>query len=320
MPAYKRKLSKGFRWYFLGQYLGRKYHSKAIYHTKAECLKAERKQLEKIDRKERFPNEMGLKDLITNRLDYLLENKSRDYYKENKRYFKKALAVWGDKNVENITKADVNQLISSESKRLKKAGRSNQKANSMLRSLKALFNFGMKVYDLDIKNPCLLDFLPIEIKLKKIPTDEEIEAVRGKLSVEELELFDFVDESGCRIMEAVRLISVDVNKDTVVLRTRKSKNSNLTPRIIPRPQCLKNLTNDGKVFKKWCSYPRFLENKVDWNWHNLRHRRASIWATNGMSIFEIMVRLGHQNMKTTMNYLQLLGFSHSLTNGNNLNF
>ena len=177
----------------------------------------------------------------------------------------------------------------------------------------------MKVYDLDIRNPCKLDFLPIEIKLKHIPTDTEIEAVRKLSNVEELALFDFVDETGCRINEAVRLIWEDVQKDTIVLRTRKSKNSNLTPLIIPRPECLKNLTNEGKVFNNWCSYPRFLEGKANWNWHNLRHRRASIWATNGMSIFEIMVRLGHQNMKTTMNYLQLLGFSHFLTNKKSLN-
>jgi integrase len=316
MGTYKRKLKKGWRWYFSGQYLGIKYHSKAIYHSKTECAKAERIKLQEMDRKQRFPNEMNLKDLMSNRLDYLLQNKSKDYYKENKRYFRKALAVWGDKDVDKISKADVNSLLSSEAKRLKRAGRSNQKANSMLRSLKALFNYGMKVYDLDLKNPCNLDFLPIEIKLKYIPTKDDIEAVRKMLSVEELALFDFVDETGCRINEAVRLLWSDINKDTVILRTRKSKNSNLTPRIIPRPECLKNLTNEGKVFKKWSAYPRFLEGKANWNWHNLRHRRASIWATNGMSIFEIMVRLGHQNMKTTMNYLQLLGFSHSITNGN----
>jgi hypothetical protein len=63
------------------------------------------------------------------------------------------------------------------------------------------------------------------------------------------------------------------------------------------------------------AYPRFLEDKINelkqkkWSWHNLRHRRASIWATNGLTTFEIMSRLGHSNLSTTMIYLQLLGFT-----------
>ncbi len=70
------------------------------------------------------------------------------------------------------------------------------------------------------------------------------------------------------------------------------------------------------VFNVWGDIPRFLEDKVKklsqkkWSWHNLRHRRASIWATNGMNTFEIMVRPGHSNIQTPMNYPQLLGFAH----------
>lgn len=160
-----------------------------------------------------------------------------------------------------------------------------------------------------------VEFLPIDLKIKYIPTDTEIEAVRKLLTPDQLFLFDFVEESGARIMEAVRLDWPDVKNDVVILKTRKAKNSNLTPRLIPKPECIKLLTGEGKVFKQWTAYPRFLEDKASWNWHALRQRWASIWATSGMSIFEIMVRLEHQNMQTTMRYLQLLGFSHSLANG-----
>ena len=55
MGQYKRKLKKGWRWYFSGQYLGEKYHSKAIYHSKTECVKAERAELQKIDEQSRSP-------------------------------------------------------------------------------------------------------------------------------------------------------------------------------------------------------------------------------------------------------------------------
>ena len=178
----------------------------------------------------------------------------------------------------------------------------------MLRSLKALFNWGNRILDLDIKNPCNIDFLPINIELKKIPTDAEIEAVKAQLSVDELSLFNFVDETGCRIMEAIRFEYKHIDGDIITLWTRKSKNSNLTPRRIPKPECLNGKEGKGRVFKSWNAYPRFLEGKaIGWNWHNLRHKRASIWINGGMNIYEIMTRLGHNNMQTTMNYLQLLG-------------
>lgn len=129
------------------------------------------------------------------------------------------------------------------------------------------------------------------------------------MSDKQASLFDFVDETACRINEAVRLQAKDVAKDTVILYTRKSKNSNLTPRVIPRPDCLKG-EFEGKVFKDWTAYPRFLDEICDgWGWHNLRHRRASIWVNSGMSVYEIMQRLGHQNMEVTMRYLRLLGFT-----------
>lgn len=92
----------------------------------------------------------------------------------------------------------------------------------------------------------------------------------------------------------------------IILWTRKAKNSNLTPRFIPKPECLKGREGKGKVFK-WETYPRFLDKKVSWGYHNLRHRRATIWASEGKSIYEIMLLLGHNNVTTTMIYLKNLG-------------
>ena len=143
-----------------------------------------------------------------------------------------------------------------------------------------------------------------------ISTDGEITSIRSKLNSNQTFLFDFVDQTACRIMEAIRFKAEDIDGNLITLWTRKSKNSNLTPRRIPKPDCLIGFTGKGKVFKDWESYPRFLEDLTDnWNWHNLRHRRASIWANNGLTTFEIMVRLGHSNLSTTMKYLQLLGFT-----------
>lgn len=163
-----------------------------------------------------------------------------------------------------------------------------------------------------MKNPCLhVEFYSIDTKLKYIPTDQEMIELAARLTMNQKLLFDFVDQTGCRIMEAIRLQHSDISGTLVTLYTRKAKNSNLTPRRIPIPDCLAGLSGEGAVFKDWNGYPRFLEGKATWNWHNLRHRRASIWANSGMATFEIMTRLGHANLQTTMRYLQLLGFSRA---------
>jgi len=318
MGQYRRKLKKGERWFFSGQYLGKKYFSKAMYLTKQEAKKAERAHIDAIDVQMRRPKqEMTLQELCEARLDFIEQNKSKFYYVENKRFFKKILDHCGrDKAVGDITRKEITEILVVEAKRLKTAKKSNYKTNSLIRCLKALFNYGIKAYDLEIKNPvAFVEFYPIDIKLKHIPTGEEIKAVRAKMSDKQTLLFDFVDQTACRISEAIRLKSDDINGDLMTLWTRKSKNSNLTPRRVPLPECLAGYNGKGRVFDEWEAYPRFLEEKVTelkqkkWSWHNLRHRRASIWATNGLTTFEIMSRLGHSNLSTTMIYLQLLGFT-----------
>lgn len=125
-------------------------------------------------------------------------------------------------------------------------------------------------------------------------------------------LIDFVMETGCRISEALRLKVIDVNKDFIVLYTRKSKNSDLVPRKVPKPECLEITKAKERVFDRWSDTPKFLERKVkeleqrSWNWHNLRHRYASLLSRQGIPLFEVMALLGHSNLKTTQNYLQLL--------------
>jgi integrase len=316
MGVYKRKLNRGIRWYYAGQFSGTRYHSRAIYHTKQEAKRAEAERIKEIDEETRNPiKDMLLMDLMSERLDYIKATKSHDYYKENHRYYKNAIIYWGNPHVSEITKAKVNDYLMKEAGRLKSNGKTNHKVNSLIRSLKALFNYGIRIHDLNIRNPINgVGFYPINISLKYIPKDEEIESVKSLCNAEQNSLIDFVDETACRIMEAVRLKADDADGDLITLWTRKSKNSDLVPRRLPKPMCLK-IRGEGRIFAGWNSYPRFLKDAVNksklksWNWHNLRHRRASIWASNGMNTFEIMTRLGHSNLQTTMRYLQLLGFT-----------
>ncbi|MFA6472927.1 MAG: site-specific integrase [Candidatus Latescibacterota bacterium] len=316
MGVYKRKLSKGIRYFFSGQYKGQKYFSRATYLTKTDCQKAEREHLQKLDTEvQKNPGNLSIFQLITSRLDELKNNKSKSYYKESKRYFKLLLDYTGNVPVTDITKVQVNHISQTLARYLKARGKTNHKANACLRSLKALFNFGIVIYDIEMRNPCLgIKMLPVDIKLKYIPPDEEIRAVKEHCDREEAFLIDFVDQTGCRINEAVRLTYEDIEGDLLTLWTHKAKNSNLTPRRIPIPLCLKDKKKgNGKVFKRWVSLPRFLSDKITelgfkkWGFHNLRHRRASLWAKEGRTLLEIMQLLGHSNLSTTQKYLQILG-------------
>jgi integrase len=317
MGCYKRSLKKGIRWYFSGQYLNQKYFSKAIYLSRAECSKAERIRLDELDKQARKPeNDMFLKDLFLYRLDAIKLSRSNYYYLENRRYFKMFLDFTGNKPVNKISKADVYKFLMKFSSDLKLKGKDNWKANACLRSLKAAFNEAIDIHEIDIKNPVKgINFFPVKIKIKFIPPDSYIEDVKKICSPMQNLLIDFVDQTACRIMEAVRLKYSDIDGDKLTLYTRKSKNSNLTPRTIPLPDCLKGINGKGRIFTDWQVYPRFLEDKVSslnqkrWNWHSLRHRRASMWANSGMTLIELQHRLGHNNMETTQRYLQLLSFT-----------
>lgn len=166
-------------------------------------------------------------------------------------------------------------------------------------------NFGV-----EIKDPTRgIKKLPRDIKTKFIPTEKLIKEVMDSCNSDQKRLIQFVYETGARIGESLTLDYEDVHDDYVTLYTRKSQNSQRTPRHLPRPECLED--GEGKVFKH-NAYPRFLEEKVKelkypkWNWHSLRRRRASIWAKD-KPLFEIMMLLGHSQIATTQRYLFNIG-------------
>jgi len=314
MGVYKRKLNKGIRWFYSGQYVSFKYHSKAIYLSKAEALKAERDYVTQLDEEIRNPRkDMSLNELMNFKLDELDLKKSKKYYKENKRYFKMFLEFVGDVPVSAVAKSQINSFLADFSKDLLSRKRTNYKVNACLRCLKTLFFHGIRIYELDIKNPCVgIEFYPVAKRLKYIPSDKDIDAVLKLCDPDERRLIEFVRDTGVRIDEAMRLMAEDVLEDYVVLYTRKSRYSNMMPRKVPKPACLKGITLEGRIFDRWDRHPRFLEKKIvflkqkRWNWHNLRHRFASKLSKEGRPIFEIMALLGHSQITTTQNYLQVL--------------
>ena len=314
MGQYRRKLKKGYRWYYQGQFLGNRYVSKAMYHTKQECKKAESEKLKELDEQVRNPiKDVSLHEAFSNRLDYLELVRSKEYYQDNQRICKKILKKWGNINISEITRKMVSDLILEEIKRCKKEKLGNHRPNQVLKVIKASINHAIKHFDLEIRNPCNhISKLPVDRKVKFIPTEEMIEEVIEKCSPAQKQLVRFAYETAARINECISLKYKDVHEKHVVLYTRKSENSSNVPRFVPRPDFIE-LDGKGKVFKEWDAYPRFLEKKITelkhprWNWHSLRHRRASIWANSDMPLFQLQMLLGHSQISTTQRYLHSLG-------------
>lgn len=318
MAQYHRKLKIGLRWFYKFNFQGKMYRSKCIYLSKTEAKSAEHIMFEDVSQKARNPSQepiLSLLEAINERLDYVLVKKSKDYYKDNKRYYSILLDTIGDLPFKSVKKAQIEDLLLATSKKQQSKGLDNYVVNAMINAYKALFNYIIDKHDLNMKNPCKgIDKFSIKKKFKYIPSDEDIENVRSLCDEGQKMLIDFVKETGCRISEALRLTGKDTLTDYVVLYTKKSRNSDLVPRKVPIPYFMKEicLGSEEKLFNRWCDVPRFLEDRVkelkqqNWNWHNLRHRFASKLSKEGRPLFEIMSLLGHSNLKTTQNYLQLL--------------
>lgn len=317
MPSYLRKLKKGDRWYYKFDCEGKTYFSEAIYKTKQEAKKAEAERLAFLETDEFNEAEVDTLTAIFDRLKFLKITTSKKYYNENKRYLDIFHEYFKEHNLTLINRNEAQTFIMELTDSYRKNGHTNHSVNSAIRCYKAFYNFVNEFYILKIPNPFLkIRLLPIEKKIKYVPSDDEISKLLSVCDRNQRRLVEFVMQTGARINEALNFTYADIFDDYIVLYTRKSRNSNLTPRKVPFPPCLKNLNRgkkEDRIFRLWTDRPKFLGKKLKklgldvWGWHNLRHRYASKLSKDNVPIFEIMSRLGHQSIETTQIYLQLLG-------------
>jgi len=316
MPVYNRKLSKGIKFYYSFTFNSRVYFSKCIYLSKREAQQAERERFTQLDEERRFGKQdkpLYLIEVIEDRLKFLSVKYSKSHKDDSKYYLDLFSDFIGNKEIRDITRKEVEEFLLDYSNTLLKNGVDNYQVNAALKSIKSMFNYVIESYDLVIKNPCK-NIKPFSVrkKLKYIPTDEEIEKLKGLINDRQKLLINFVMETGCRINEALNLDFKDINDTYLVFYTRKSKNSDRVPRKVPIPDSIKGLKGKGKVFPEWTETPKFLDKALRgeklrvWGWHALRHRYASLLSKQGKPIFEIMSLLGHSQLKTTQIYLQLL--------------
>ncbi len=283
---------------------------------------------------EKTPTDMAFLELVNRRLDYVKAYKCDSYYLEHVYMAKRLLKSWHGLDCSDITTQMVQDYVISRGKQ------SAFSANRDLRYLRAIFNFGIK-RGLIKNNPTSgLEFLPVEKRVKHIPSREDVAKV---LLVADMDVQDYliaIKETMARMGEINRLTwdDVDFESKSVVLYTRKKKGGNLTPRKVPMTSTLHSMLSrryrNRKKDKPWVFWQRYWSRKESkwmegpyrdrktimrtlcrkagvryFRFHALRHFGASMLDKANVSIGSIQRILGHENRTTTEIYLHSIGES-----------
>jgi len=341
MSAYSVK-GKGWRFDFTLK--GTRY-SGAWFKTKREAKKAEEKKREELKNSpavmepvgseaEKTQTDMGFLDLVNRRLDYVKAYKCSSYYLEHVYMAKRMLKSWNGLSCSDISTQMVQDYV------IRRGKQSAYSANRDLRYLRAIFNFGVK-RGLIKNNPTSgLEFLPVEKRIKHIPSKEDVAKVLLAAAPDVQDYLVAIKETMARMSEINRLTwdDVDFESKTVVLYTRKKKGGHLTPRRVPMTGTLFNMLQKRHRIrekgKPWVFWQRYWSRKESkwvegpyrdrkmimrtlcrkagvryFRFHALRHFGASMLDKANVSIGSIQRILGHENRTTTEIYLHSIGES-----------
>jgi integrase len=309
--------------------------TKAGFKTKAAARQAEAKKREEIENPPpvvETPTDMAFLELVNNRLDYVRAYKSKIYYEGNLYLGRRLVREWKELRASEITRAMVQKYL------LKRGEVSAVTANRDLRYLRALFNFGIK-QELVKANPTQgLEFMPVEKKIKYIPSKEDVAKIILAAEPETQDYLVAIKETMARVGEINRLSWEDVDFEgrCAVLYTRKKKGGHLTPRKVPMTSTLyamllRRYRNRDKD-KPWVFWQRYWSRKEGkfvegpfqdrkkimgtlcrkvgvryFRFHALRHFGASVMERANVPIGSIQRILGHENRTTTEIYLHSIG-------------
>ncbi|MGA1841859.1 MAG: tyrosine-type recombinase/integrase [bacterium] len=327
-------LIKGRGWRF-SFFLKRKRYTSTYFRTKAEAVKAEAMRRGEIENPKsliKAPTGMGFLELVNKRLDHVEAYKSFSYYKDNKYMAKRWVRLWSGFYCDEISADMVQSHI------LKRARVSAYTANVDLRCLRAMFNFGIK-HGWVSRNPTKgIEFLPVEKKLKYVPSKEDVLRVILAADPDMQDYLWTIKETLGRVSEINRMTWADVNfaERYVVLYTRKKKGGHLTPRKVPMTsklyQVLSHRYKHRDRSKRWVFWHRYWSTTQKdcvegpykdrkrimktlcrkagvryFRYHALRHFGASVLDRANVGLGAIQRILGHENRSTTEIYLHSIG-------------
>jgi integrase len=275
------------------------------------------------------------KELLT--LDTLANRYFEDKKSSNERrqkYFNHINPLIGNKQIENITKADIKKVING----VLDLGRSNGTANSVLSLISTIFNHNIKQHDLKLINPCVgIPKLKADNKRERYLTIDEIKKLKDVVN-ENLFVNLFVEfalTTGGRLETILHIQKKDIDLDnkTVNLNNLKTKRRYMGFLQDELIEILKEYLPTLKANDYVVTQKGLQEKKADnkqihrrlkpildrlFNQglkddditnraviHTLRHTFASHLAINGTPIFTIQKLMDHSDIKQTLRYAKL---------------
>ncbi|MCT7604814.1 site-specific integrase [Aliarcobacter butzleri] len=269
-------------------------------------------------------------DTLANR--YFEDRKSTNERKQ--KYSNHIKPLIGNKQIENITKADIKKIVNS----VLDLGRSNGTANSVLSLISTIINHNIKQHDLKIVNPCMgVSKLKDDNKRDRFLTTDEINKLKDEVKENFfVNLFvEFALSTGGRLETILHIQKKDidlVNKTINLnnLKTKKRYTGFLQDELIEiLREYLPSLNaNDYVVTQKDLQHKKADHKQIHRRLkpildrlfnqglkddditnraviHTLRHTFASHLAINGTPIFTIQKLMNHSDIKQTLRYAKL---------------
>jgi integrase len=259
---------------------------------------------------------MGFIALCERRLEDLELRRTHHYFYETRKLFEKLVVLWGAEK--RITRDIVIGYLNGIAKK------TPHTANKELRNIKSLFNFGIKRGWIT-ENPANgIDNFPVSNKPRYIPPLEDLLKVLAIAKPIDRAYLVIVWHTLARIREVNRLKWEDVFGDYLILRTRKSKNSDLKERKIPLTRTAKQVLDELPRLGEYVFPNPRTKTLYDYRkkflgtlcrkagvrvftFHCLRHLGASTLDKEGVALTDIQKILGHERATTTDIYLRSIG-------------
>ena len=269
-------------------------------------------------------------NLLANR--YFEDKKSSNERKQ--KYENHIKSLIGNKQIDNITKADIKKVIN----KVLDLGRSNGTANSVLSLVSTIINHNIKQHDLKLINPCIsIPKLKADNKRERYLTIEEIKQLKDEVKENFfVNLFiEFALSTGGRLETILHIQKKDIDLENKTinlnnLKTKRRYTGFLQDELI---EILKEYLHTLKANDYVVSQKGLQEKKPDHKQihrrlkpildrlfnkglkdddianraviHTLRHTFASHLAINGTPIFTIQKLLDHSDIKQTLRYAKL---------------
>jgi integrase len=312
-------------------------YTSACFKTKKEAWQAEAKRKEEIQNPmpAMIPQtDIVFLDLTNKKLDHVKAYNSKSHYRDFFYNARRWIKKWGKLTCKEISRDMVQKFF------LERGQASACAANQDLRYLRSVFNFGKKMGLIDVDPTQGIEFLPIEKKIKYVPSSRDIDNVIQMADPDSQDYLWVLRETMARVGEINRLQWSDVNFEDryVVLYTRKKKGGHLTPREVPMSKKLFDVLSKRYELrdktKQWVFWHTYMSKKIGkivsgpyldrkeimrnlckkagvkyFRFHALRHAGASIMDNNNVHIGAIQRILGHENRSTTEIYLHSFGMA-----------